>query len=155
MFQNFINFHFVIVFFLNSLLSSFWFFKPRCLTSWIPVAYSNPTIQPGLVCTLLFCYLPNKCKCHEVLELSSVTTITVMAPVSCDQVASFNYDDKEARDVGLTCWCHLSIITPASIFQKNMGWRIICSVCFAFMFFVCFLLLLFLFIYLLSASFTR
>ena len=37
------------------------------------------------------------------IELSLATTITVLKPVSCDHVTSFNYDDKKARDVGLTC----------------------------------------------------
>lgn len=29
--------------------------------------------------------------------------ITVLISVLCDHVTSFNYDDKEARDVGPTC----------------------------------------------------
>ena len=43
-----------------------------------------------------------------------------MKPVSCDHVTSFNYDDKKARDVGLTCWCHLSNNMPDSIFHESM-----------------------------------
>ena len=34
--------------------------------------------------------------------------MTLLKPVSCDHVTSFNYDGKKAKDVGLTCWCHLS-----------------------------------------------
>ena len=36
-------------------------------------------------------------------ELSLATTITMLMSVSCDHVTSFNYDDKKARDAGLTC----------------------------------------------------
>ena len=38
------------------------------------------------------------------------TTITVLTPVSCYYMASFNYGGKKAKDVGLTCRCHLSNI---------------------------------------------
>ena len=56
----------------------------------------------------------------RVFELSLATTITVLKPVSCDHVTSFNYDGKKARDVGLTCWCHLSNIMPDGIFHESM-----------------------------------
>ena len=39
---------------------------------------------------------------------------------SCDHVTSFNYDYKKARDVGLTCGCHLSNNMPESIFHESM-----------------------------------
>ena len=35
-------------------------------------------------------------------------------------LAPFNYDGKEARDVGLTCRCHLNNILPGSIFRSSM-----------------------------------
>ena len=53
-------------------------------------------------------------------ELSLGTTITVLKPVSYDDVASFNYDGKKARDVGHTCWRHLSNNIPDSIFHESM-----------------------------------
>ena len=37
-------------------------------------------------------------------------------------MTSFNYGDKKARDVGLTCRCHLTNIMPESIFYDSMGW---------------------------------
>ena len=37
-------------------------------------------------------------------------------------MTSFNYGGKKARDVGLTCRCHLSNIMPDSIFYDSMGW---------------------------------
>ena len=37
-------------------------------------------------------------------------------------MTSFNYGSKNARDVGLTCRCHLSNIMPGSIFYDSMGW---------------------------------
>ena len=46
----------------------------------------------------------------------------------CYYMTSFNYGGKEARDVGLTCRCHLSNIMPDSmpdsIFYDSMGWGI-------------------------------
>ena len=44
----------------------------------------------------------------------------MLKPVSCDHVTSFSYDDKKARDVGLTCWCYLSNNMPGSIFHESM-----------------------------------
>ena len=50
------------------------------------------------------------------------TTITALTPASCYYMTSFNYGGKKARDVGLTCRCHLSNIMPDSIFYDSMGW---------------------------------
>ena len=35
-----------------------------------------------------------------------------LTPISCYYMTSFNYGGKKARDVGLTCRCHLSNIMP-------------------------------------------
>ena len=78
----------------------------------------------------MFCSLPIKSNCHKFFELSLAISITVLTLVSCDHVTSFNYDDKKARDVGLTCWCHLSSIMPDSIFHESMRQGITCSVLF-------------------------
>ena len=56
-----------------------------------------------LVNIFLFCSLLIKSYCHKFFELSLATIIMVLMPVSCDHVTSFNYDDKKARGVGLTC----------------------------------------------------
>ena len=45
-------------------------------------------------------------------------------------VTSFNYNDKKARDVDLTWWCHLSNVMSGSIFYKSMRQGITCSVSF-------------------------
>ena len=45
-----------------------------------------------------------------------------LTPVSCDYMTSFNYGGKKARDVGLTCRCHLSNIMSGSIFYDSRGW---------------------------------
>ena len=68
----------------------------------------------------------------------------MLKPVSCDHVTEFNYDDKNARDVGLTCSCHLSNVMPDSIFHESMRQGITCSVSFclfvfSYLFVVCFL----------------
>ena len=55
-------------------------------------------------------------------ELFLATTITVLTPVSCYYMISFNYGGKKARDVGLNCICHLSNIMSDSIFYDSMGW---------------------------------
>ena len=52
----------------------------------------------------------------------AVSTVTVLTPVSCFYMTSFNYGAKKARDVGLTCRCHLSNIKPDSIFYDSMRW---------------------------------
>ena len=49
----------------------------------------------------------------------------MLKPVSCNHVTSFNYDDKKARDVGLTC-CHLSNIMPDSVFYESMRQEVTC-----------------------------
>ena len=52
-----------------------------------------------------------------------------LTPVACYYVISFNYRGKKAREVGLTCRCHLSNIMPDSIFYDSMGsmgWEITC-----------------------------
>ena len=61
-------------------------------------------------------------------ESSVATTITVLTPISCYYVASFNYGGKKAGDVGLTCRCHLSI------FYDSMGWGMTQSFLFLFFF---------------------
>ena len=103
----------------------------------------TPIGKPFLVSIFLFCSLPIKSYCHKFFKLSLATTITVLKPVSCDHVTSFNYDDKKARDVGLTCWCHLSNIMPDSIFHESMTQGITCTVSFclfvfSYLFVVCF-----------------
>ena len=47
-------------------------------------------------------------------------------------MTSFNYDDKKAKDVGITCRCYLSNILTVSVFYDSMGWEINCFL------FVCF-----------------
>ena len=44
----------------------------------------------------------------------------MLKPVSCDHVTSFNYNDKKARDVGVTCWCHMRSNMPDSILHESM-----------------------------------
>ena len=60
----------------------------------------------------------------EFSKLSLVTTIMALTPVSYYYMTLFNYGDTEARDVGLTCMCHLSNIMPDSIFYDSMRWGI-------------------------------
>ena len=114
--------------------------------NWSGIVYPyllTPIAKPFLVSIFLSYSLPIKSYCHKFFELSLATTITVLKPVSCDHVRSFNYDDKKARDVGLTCWCHLSNNMPDSIFHESMRQGITC-VCVFFVFVLFFLLLLFL-----------
>ena len=65
----------------------------------------------------------------------------MLIPASFDHVTSFNYYNKNARDVDLTCWSHLSNIMPDSIFHESMRRVITCSVLFCLFFcislFVC------------------
>ena len=69
----------------------------------------------------------------------------VLMPVSCYYMTPFNYGGKKARDVGLTCRCHLSNIMPDSIFYDSMGWGMTQFVCFfVFLFFGVFLVGVFL-----------
>ena len=70
----------------------------------------------------------------EFSKLFLATTIMVLTPVSCYYMTSFNYGGKKARDVGLTCRCHLSNIMPDSIFYDSMGWGITCRGFFLFFF---------------------
>ena len=62
----------------------------------------------------------------EFSKLSLATTMMALTPVSCYYMTSFNYGGKKARDVGLTCRCHLSNIMPDSIFYDNIKWGITC-----------------------------
>ena len=66
-------------------------------------------------------------------ESSLATTIMVLTPVSCYYITPFNYGGKKARDVDLTCRCHLSNIMPDSIFYDSMGWGMTQFVCFFFL----------------------
>ena len=50
------------------------------------------------------------------------TTITVLTPVLCYYMTSFNYSDKKAMDADFTCRYHLSNFSPDSIFCDSMGW---------------------------------
>ena len=49
-----------------------------------------------------------------------------LTSVLCYYMTSFNYDGKKAKDVGITCRCHLSNILTDSIFYDSMGWEINC-----------------------------
>ena len=69
-------------------------------------------------------------------KLSLATAIMALTPVSCYYMTSFNYGGKKARDVGLTCRCHLSNIMPDSIYYDGMGCRITCRFFFVFSFFL-------------------
>ena len=60
----------------------------------------------------------------EFSKLFLETAIVALTHVSCYYMTSFNYGGKKARDVGLTCRCHLSNIMPDSIFCDSMEWRI-------------------------------
>ena len=62
----------------------------------------------------------------EFSKLSLANAIMALVPVSCYYMTSFNYAGKKARDVGLTCRCHLSNIMPDFIFYDSMGWGITC-----------------------------
>ena len=42
--------------------------------------------------------------------------------VLCYYITAFDYDGKNARDLGLTFRCHLSNIIPSRIFNDSMGW---------------------------------
>ena len=58
------------------------------------------------------------------LSCPSLSIITVLTPVSCYNLTSFNYGSKKAKDVDLTCRCHLSNIMLDSIFYDSMEWGI-------------------------------
>ena len=53
--------------------------------------------------------------------LHSTTSLTVLKPVLCFHMTSFNYGAKGVRDVDLTCSCHQSYIIPDSIFSANIA----------------------------------
>ena len=52
-------------------------------------------------------------------KLSLATAITALTPVSCYYMTSFNYGGKEARNVGLTCRCHLQDVFFFKFFFKG------------------------------------
>ena len=62
----------------------------------------------------------------KFFKLSLATANMALKPVSCYYMTSFNYGGKKARNVDLTCRCHLSNIMPDSIFYDSMGWGITC-----------------------------
>ena len=74
--------------------------------------------KPFSVSIFLFCSLPTKSWSHKFFKLSLEIAITMFKPVSYDHVKSFSYDDKKARDVGLTGWCRLSNIMLDNIFHE-------------------------------------
>ena len=59
-------------------------------------------------------------QCHMFTEISFATTIALFGSVSCYYRILFNYGNK-AKDVDLTCRCHLSNIMPDSTFYDSMG----------------------------------
>ena len=59
-------------------------------------------------------------QCRVFPELSIATTIAMLTPASCYSMTSFNYGSKSARDLGLTCGCHLNNVMPDSIFYDSM-----------------------------------
>ena len=102
-------------------------------------------------------FFKNTCKCERMcdcvrvcvwflficfFELTFTSTITLLMPASCYCMPSFNYGGKKARDVGLTCRCHLSNIMPDSIFYDRMFPVITCL----FVYFWCFCLFVNLFV---------
>ena len=66
----------------------------------------------------------------EFSKLSLPTATMTLMPVSCYYITPFNYGGKKARNVGLTCKCHLSNIMLDSIFYDSMRWGIICPILF-------------------------
>ena len=60
----------------------------------------------------------------------------MLTPVFYCYIILFNYGGKKARDVGLSCRCHLNNILPNSTFYESMGWRVTCLFCFV-LFFIC------------------
>ena len=62
----------------------------------------------------------------EFSKLSLVAAIMALTPVSCYYMTSFNYGGQKARDVGLTCRCHMSNIMSDSIVYDSKGWGITC-----------------------------
>ena len=60
---------------------------------------------------------------EELIDLLKVVGDRHHGVDACVMV-SFNYSDKKARDVGLTCRCHLSNIMSDSILYDSMEWGI-------------------------------
>ena len=73
--------------------------------------------------------------CPEFFELTSMITITVLTPVSCNYMVSLASGGKKSGAVSLTCRCHMSYTMPDIIFQP------VILFCFLFCF-ACFLFLL-------------
>ena len=70
--------------------------------------------------------------------LHFATTLTVLTPVSCFHITSFNYGAKEVRDADPACGCHQSNIIPDSIFSVNIAQCVTCLFIFSFLlFYVC------------------
>ena len=113
-------------------------FKSMNSSSIVYPYLATPIGKPFSVSITLFCSLPIKSYHHNFFKLSLATTMMLLKPVSCDHMTPFNYDDKKARDVGLTYWCHMSNVMSDSIFCESMRLGITCS------FFVCGLILVFL-----------
>ena len=67
-------------------------------------------------------------------------------------MTSFNCGGKKAKDVGLTCRCHLKNVMSDSIYHGSMEWSIT-QFLFAFCLFVCFFVFVFVFVYFLSLCF--
>ena len=110
------------------------------LLSILQVAYSTATFRLRSVSRLInirFWIFPLSIKslCHNFLELFLATTTMLLTTVWHDHVTSFNYDGKNARDVGFSCWGHLSNLMLLSSFHERMG-RVI-SYFFVFLLFVC------------------
>ena len=74
---------------------------------------------------------------HKFFKLSLAIIITVLTLVSCDHITSFN-DGKNVRDIGLTCWYHLTNIIPYRISHESMRQGIIALSCLFVCLFVCF-----------------
>ena len=64
--------------------------------------------------------------CQETFKIQSGPltwdSITVLTPVSCYYMTSFNYGGKKARDAGHTCRCHLNNIMLDSTYYDSIGW---------------------------------
>ena len=75
------------------------------------------------------------------LTISLAATIMALSPVPCDHLTSFNCDDKKARDVSLTCECHLSSIMSDITLHQSLTLEKTSSVLFCL--FVCFFVSLF------------
>ena len=72
-------------------------------------------------------------------ELSLTATIMVLTSASWYYMTSLNYHSKKARDVGLTCRCHLSNVMLDSVTYDSAFQGTTCLFIFLFLF-VCFFL---------------